>query len=76
MICGGTNDKDSCQGDSGGPLVTTRSHGRKRNGGKAGWSLIGIVSWGLGCARANTYGVYTELSHYLGWIAEQYGMRA
>ena len=65
---------DSCQGDSGGPLVTTARTTRHR-AKKTGWSLIGVVSWGLGCARENTYGVYTEVSHYLHWIADNYGMK-
>jgi secreted trypsin-like serine protease len=74
MMCAGDakGKVDSCQGDSGGPLVTTAVSGRKRNR-KAGWSLVGVVSWGLGCARKNTYGVYTEVSHFLPWIAETYG---
>ena len=44
--------KDSCQGDSGGPLVA--------NSG-SGYSLIGVVSNGLGCAEPGYYGVYTEV---------------
>jgi len=77
MLCAGNTkgQVDSCQGDSGGPLVTTAVEGRKRQK-KAGWSLVGVVSWGLGCAREGTYGVYTEVSHYLHWIADSYGLRA
>ena len=58
--------KDSCQGDSGGPLITRDA--------RPGWSLIGVVSWGDGCARPDTYGVYAEVSNYLDWIAQQYGL--
>ena len=78
MLCAGDTKggTDSCQGDSGGPLVTTataRGRNRKRSG-KNGWSLIGIVSWGLGCARKDTLGVYTEFSKFMPWVAKQYGL--
>ena len=58
--------RDSCQGDSGGPLVTRDD--------RPGFSLIGVVSFGDGCARPDSYGVYTEVSYYLDWIAQQYGL--
>ena len=50
--------KDACQGDSGGPLVT------KATGVDSGYSLIGVVSFGDGCAGPDKYGVYAEVSDY------------
>jgi len=65
MFCAGfvEGGKDSCFGDSGGPLVIPYSEG--------GYNLIGIVSWGYGCAQPDTYGVYTRVSKMREWIFEQ-----
>ena len=65
QVCAGYEQgtMDSCQGDSGGPLVVP--------GGPTGWTQIGIVSFGRGCAQPGAYGVYTRVSHYLDWILEQ-----
>ena len=65
QVCAGYRQgtMDSCQGDSGGPLVVP--------GGPTGWTQIGVVSWGAGCARPGAYGVYTRVSSYIGWILEQ-----
>ena len=60
MLCAIGPGSDSCEGDSGGPLIKTM--------GKP--VLVGIVSWGDGCADPTKPGVYVRIdgSHYLDWI--------
>lgn len=66
QICAGTGGTDACQGDSGGPLML-----RSEAGGSV---QVGIVSWGLGCARAQSPGIYTRSSAYAGWISSFTGL--
>lgn len=59
MLCAGftAGGKDTCQGDSGGPITDYPP-------GVIGYyRLVGITSWGVGCARANLPGVYTRVSN-------------
>ena len=52
----------------GGPLVTAGSG----SGVTAGqnYELIGVVSWGAGCAEASHPGVYSRVTKQLEWIAD------
>jgi len=73
MLCANVDGggKDACQGDSGGPLVTAGSG----NGVTAGqnYELIGVVSWGSGCASASYPGVYSRVTMQLDWITATTG---
>jgi len=57
---------DACQGDSGGPLVSS-SGGDGVTPGQ-NYQLIGVVSWGIGCARPTYPGVYARVTNQLAWI--------
>ncbi len=65
-ICAGLTEggKDSCQGDSGGPLYSQAGGSKK---------LIGVVSWGYGCAAPKKYGIYTRASAMKSWILAKIG---
>lgn len=75
MICASSLEggKDACGGDSGGPLFYEKENKTtldKLISLSNGPSIIqvGIVSWGVGCADKNFYGIYTDVSKYTGWI--------
>ncbi|WP_081500865.1 S1 family serine peptidase [Bradyrhizobium liaoningense] len=72
-ICAGftSGDFDSCQGDSGGPLIYRSQSPSPSPGMGAEPTLIGVVSWGIGCGSANLYGVYTSTMAYRRWAETQ-----
>ncbi|XP_075975810.1 trypsin CFT-1-like [Anticarsia gemmatalis] len=58
MLCSGVLDvggRDQCSGDSGGPLYRNRV-------------VVGICSWGRGCAHPNFPGVNVRVSRFIPWI--------
>jgi Trypsin len=63
-LCAGVLEggRDSCSGDSGGPLFFQNSWGQ--------FVQVGITSFGDGCARPNTPGVYTRVSAAMDFIKE------
>jgi len=63
MMCAGRSagGADSCQGDSGGPLVVGKPENTP--------VLVGVVSFGEGCARRLKYGVYARVSAFRTWIS-------
>jgi len=63
MLCAGDFGQDSCQGDSGGPLIV--------DGGSPDRDLVvGVVSWGFGCALPAFPGVYARVSHVVEWLKQ------
>ncbi|CAH2237357.1 jg12071 [Pararge aegeria aegeria] len=64
MFCAGFSEgkKDACQGDSGGPAV---AHDR----------LLGMVSFGYGCATPGSYGVYSKVAKVRSWIQDVTGLK-
>uniref|UniRef100_A0A672G0H2 Vitamin K-dependent protein C n=2 Tax=Salarias fasciatus TaxID=181472 RepID=A0A672G0H2_SALFA len=61
VVCAGILGQrtDACEGDSGGPMVTLY---------RDTWFLVGLVSWGDGCGKADKLGIYTKVSNYNDWI--------
>eukprot|EP00967_Tisochrysis_lutea_P126495 scaffold213983_cov31-Tisochrysis_lutea.AAC.2 len=61
MICAGESGggKDTCQGDSGGPLFVKEG---------SSFVQIGVVSFGVGCGRADFPGVYASVAYFRSWI--------
>ncbi len=60
MLCAAAPGNDTCTGDSGGPLVREAERPL----------LVGIVSWGTGCYRQDSAGVYVRIDrdNFLDWI--------
>uniref|UniRef100_A0A182IJ96 trypsin n=1 Tax=Anopheles atroparvus TaxID=41427 RepID=A0A182IJ96_ANOAO len=63
MFCAGYAEglRDSCDGDSGGPLICRNVQ-------------AGIISWAIGCAQPNKYGVYSNIVAGREWIRNHTGV--
>uniref|UniRef100_A0AAY4CDF7 T-plasminogen activator n=1 Tax=Denticeps clupeoides TaxID=299321 RepID=A0AAY4CDF7_9TELE len=64
MLCAGDTRglDDACKGDSGGPLVCP-------SGDRM--TLLGLISWGDGCGKQDTPGVYTRVTQYVHWVTSK-----
>jgi hypothetical protein len=70
MMCTFTAGKDACQGDSGGPLIVKKTVyntvTREVEDDPLGDTLVGTVSWGVGCAFLP--GVFSRIATSYVWI--------
>lgn len=68
MICAGFKEggKDSCQGDSGGPMTFDVDEDTRQ--------LVGVVSFGTGCAEPTYPGVYGRVTSVRSWIKSETGI--
>lgn len=64
-ICAGYKQggRDACYGDSGGPLMVPDGDDLL---------LVGLVSWGDGCAQPGSPGVYAEVAAFSGFIGQTF----
>ncbi len=53
--------KDTCRGDSGGPLMMFVERQ---------WQLVGVTSYGPGCALEGFSGIYTRIAYYHSYIEQ------
>ena len=78
MCAGGEVGKDACVGDGGSPLVCQVSsiltmlsltiyYDPPPQAKSGRWTVVGLVSWGIGCA-SDIPGVYVKVSQYRDWI--------
>jgi len=67
-MCVGVTEggRDTCQGDSGGPYVALNLDGD--GDGTTEPTLVGVTSWGTGCAWEGYPGFATRVSAYVDWM--------
>lgn len=66
MYCAGFTEggADACQGDSGSSMTYIDA-----NSGNT--ILLGVISWGVGCGRSQSPGVYASVRYHYNWLAKQ-----
>merc|ERR1712038_653771 len=60
VCAGGEEGKDACDGDGGAPLVCQSKDNR--------WNVVGLVTWGVDCARRGVPGIYANIYNMLDFI--------
>lgn len=60
VCAGGEEGKDACDGDGGAPLVCQSKDNR--------WTVVGLVTWGVDCAKRGVPGVYANVHHMMDFI--------
>lgn len=60
MWCAYKEAQSDCQGDSGGPAI--------KGYGTTCPTLVGVVSWGYGCAYGEFSNIYTRVDQFIPWI--------
>ncbi|KAF2881050.1 hypothetical protein ILUMI_25123 [Ignelater luminosus] len=68
LCAGGEPNKDTCKGDGGSPLVCSIPNQPGR------YLQMGIVSWGIGCGKNSTPGVYVNVPYIKAWVDKQLKM--
>ncbi|KAJ8038241.1 Serine protease 30 [Holothuria leucospilota] len=67
MFCAGYDHAPhgACVGDGGDPLVKKAIRNSQRR-----WTLIGLTSWGRGCALSGELDFFTHVPYFMDWITE------
>ncbi|CAN7975706.1 unnamed protein product [Ixodes persulcatus] len=65
MFCAYGGYTDACSGDSGAPVLSQAEDGR--------FFIVGIISYGVGCAVDGRPAVYARVSTYAPWILRNIG---